>query len=408
MALLKKIKILTVAIAVSIAPVVIYNRYTSAVNYSAYCVSEACRKAADEEAAANEKSEAAQAAADSLAGAIAALNAEIKSLEAKIKTNEIIAADLAQQIKVTEAKLKQQQNALAELLINMHFDSDDDAITILAGSESISDLAEKQSRQEVAKKEVASSSEQIKKTKAELEDQKASIDELIAEAQESRAQIQQKKSEQTSLMQRYQGDAASYAAYAAEQRKIKQDEIANEIASRNKSGVVTYDGLDSYPYRDRCPSGLDDWNNYWYGSPFQCECTDYAGWKMTEYTGYSIQWLMNNLSGFRDITWSVLGYASSTWGNAKNWARVAEEIGHTYSEIGFHISSEPGNNTIGVQTDGSTGHVVWVESVNSNGTINLTEYNNWGSAASHMPGDFGARNAVPYTDFDAFIYFDYF
>ena len=405
---LKKTKISLVSLTVVLLLSVIFTGHTYAINYSAYCVSQTCRDAADAEAKANSMAESAQAAADTLTGAIEALDAEISSLQAKIKTNEAIAADLQSQIIANEAKLKQQQNALVELLVNMHFDNSDDAITILAGSESISDLAEKQSRQETVKQEVVTSSEQIKNTKAELEEQKAGVDQIIAEAESDRRQIAQKRSDQVALKEKYQDNAEEYSAYAAEQRRIKQEEIANEIASRNKSGVVvTYDGLDSYYYRGSCPAGLDNWNNLWFGSPYQCECTDYAGWKMYQYTGYSVQTVMG-FSGASVTVRDTIGYSSATWGNAKYWAVAARALGHNYSQIGFHVDRVPAANTIGVQTDGITGHVVWVESVNGNGTINLTEYNNWGSSASHMMGDFGARNGVPYTDFDYFIYFDYF
>ena len=48
---------------------------------------------------------------------------------------------------------------------------------------------------------------------------------------------------------------------------------------------------------------------------------------------------------------------------------------------------------------------MWVEGVNADGTINLSEYNNYGSSLSHLPGDYGYRTGVS-TYGLVFIHFD--
>ena len=379
-----------------------------AVTYNVYCVTEACRKAADAEAAATEAAEAAQANANSLSSTIAALNAEINALEAQIKANEAIAEDLAGQIAETEQKLAKQRAALAELLVEMHFESDSDPIKILASSESISDLAEKQAREEVVKKQVAASSEQIKKMKEELEAQKAAVEKLIQESEAKKSEIAARRREQEAMRAEYQMAATESAAQAAEARKIKQQEIWDEIARNNRGGEISYDGLNSYYYRKTCPGYLDVWTVNWYGSPYRCECTDYAGWKMYEYTGYSVRNVMS-LPGASSIVANVIGYTSSTFGDAKYWAKAAEALGDAYvSQLGFKfmVTTTPVANSIAVQTGGSsTGHVAWVESVNANGTINITEYNNKYSSASGRWGDFGSRINVPASSFQKYISF---
>ena len=60
------------------------------------------------------------------------------------------------------------QEALAELLVNMHFESDAEPIRILAGATSISDLAEKAAREETVKEQISTTATEVKNAKDEL------------------------------------------------------------------------------------------------------------------------------------------------------------------------------------------------------------------------------------------------
>ena len=126
------------------------NQHEDVKAYPAGCVTQACREAADNAEAA----ERAAANAQTLEGEVARLDAEIASLEADILRNQAIADDLSAQITENEAKLNLQQSALAKLLVDLHFEEEPDAIILLAGSSSLGDLAEKQSRQATAKAQI--------------------------------------------------------------------------------------------------------------------------------------------------------------------------------------------------------------------------------------------------------------
>lgn len=337
------------------------NSEESAQAYPAGCVSQACRAAADEAAAAEAASAKAAANAQTLEGEVERLNAEIRSLEAEIAANQAVANDLSEQITINEAKLELQQSALAKLLVNLHFENEADAITLLASSSSLGDFAERQSRQSNAKTQIAASTEVIRELKLNLESQKASVDALIASAEGSRAEITNKRNQQAALIEKYQNNAEAYARDAASARETMQQEIAAEIAKYNSGGVVG-EGFNSYPYADRCPR---DNVGYIVVGGYVCQCTSYAGWKAQERWGIYI----------------------SSWGDAKNW-------GNTATRLGYVVDNNPAPHTIAYSTSGIYGHVMWVESINSNGTINLSEYNNPSSSKSGLPGDFGARYNV--------------
>lgn len=337
------------------------NQHEDVKAYPAGCVTQACREAADNAEAAERAAATAAANAQTLEGEVARLDAEIASLEADILRNQAIADDLSAQITENEAKLNLQQSALAKLLVDLHFEEEPDAIILLAGSSSLGDLAEKQSRQATAKAQITTSTEIIRDIKANLESQKASVDALIVSAELSRSEISEKRAQQAALIERYKDNAEAYERDAMAARETMQQEIAAEIAKYNSNGVVG-EGYNSYPWANRCPQ---DNVGYIVVGGYVCQCTSYAGWKVQEFWGVYI----------------------SAWGDAKNW-------GTTATRLGYVVDSNPAPHTVAYSTSGIYGHVMWVESINSNGTINLTEYNNSASSASGLPGDFGARYGV--------------
>lgn len=388
----KKIVTISLAAITAVSSLsVVFVANTSATNYSPYCISQTCRDAADKEAEAQKKANELTEAANTLQGEVDLLNAEISALEAQIDANQAIANDLSNKIKENEKKLEEDQTALAGLLVEMHFKNNPEAIMILAGSDSISDLAEKQSRQDAIKNQVTMSVQAIKELKAELAKQKEAIDTIIATQETNRASIASKRNEQNGLIAKYKYNSDAYAADAEAARKIKQQEIADEIARYN-SGGTSGDGFNTYPIQGRCPTDPSVWiTDEAYGGVI-CQCTSYAGWKVYEYWGI-------------DITQKPGKFGYGVWGNAKYWGDSALINGYT-------VNNTPAPNTVAFSVTGGYGHVMWVESVNSNGTINLTEYNNYGSSKSGLPEDFGARYNVPWWNYDGyghsyqFIHFD--
>ncbi len=340
--------------------------------YNAHCVTQACREAADAADAAEKAAASAAANAQTLEGEVARLNAEIAALEADIAANQAIADDLAGQISINEEKLNLQQAALAKLLVNMHFEDEPDAILLLAGSSSLGDYAERQSRQNTAKTQVAASAEAVRELKEELEKQKATVDNLIASSEFMANEATTKRNQQNALKEKYQNDSAAYSRDAVAAREKMQEEIRAEIRRTQGNGTVG-NGYNSYPFAGNCPA--DD-SMYIVIGGYVCQCVSYTAWKVQEFWGIYI----------------------SNWGNASDWGRYA-------AANGYVVDNNPTPFSVGYSEAGYYGHVVWVESVNGNGTINLTEYNNAYSSASGMWGDFGARNNVPASGF-RYIHFD--
>ena len=329
----------------------------------------ACREAVAKEEEANKNAASAAGSADYYQMKVSELSADIASREAEIVQTEVSIKELKKQIYETEQKLEEEQEALAELLINMHFDSDSEPIQILAGSSSISDLAEKAAREEVVKQQISVSAAAVRDTKNQLEADKAEVEDLLASQQAAKDALVSKRSEQQNLVEKYQNDAEAYAEVAkAAQEAQRAAEKAEQEAHPELYGGSAYTGANTYPWQGDCPEKQDYYGTVWQGryiGGYVCECVSYAGWKAYEAYGVVL-----------------------AWGNAYNWDDRARSAGYA-------VNHTPAAGTIGQLDSGPYGHVFWVESVNGDGSINVTEYNNsyatyLYSGHSHY-GDFGAR-----------------
>lgn len=333
----------------------------------------ACREAVEKEKEATKNAAAAASSANAYQARVNELSAEIAGKEAEIVQTEVEINDLREQIEIKEAKLLEEQKALAELLINMHFESDSEPIRVLAGANSISDLAEKTARNEVVKEQISLTATAVKQAKEKLEQDKKEVEQLLEQQKLARESLVNKKAEQERLVAKYASDAEAYAEEAkAAQLAQREAEKAEQEAHPELYRGSAYSGANTYPWQGDCPGRQDDYLTYWEDAfgwhkigGYVCECVSYAGWKAYEFAGVSIG-----------------------WGNAYSWDDGARAAGYL-------VNKTPAPNTIG-QVDGYPyGHVFWVESVNDDGSINVTEYNN--SYATYLYsgsmhyGDFGAR-----------------
>ena len=309
--------------------------------------------------------------ANSVGELIEQLNGEISSLNKVISENEAKIAKLNKEIEKTEQKLEDEQSALAELLVNMHFESDAEPIRILAGATSISDLAEKAARDEVVKQEIATASDKVKAAKEELSREKAEVETTLKQNEESRGVLAVKKDDQKKLKESYEKNADSAEVAAAYWEKQVQALAWTPPANTLGYGSRWAGSGNTYTYRDNCPQ-----DNLMYGAygGAVCQCTSYASYKAQE------KWDIVNDWG--DDAWAYI------YGGGR---RVPKNGATTY------VDSVPAPYTIAIWPVSSMspfGHVAWVESVNSDGSINISEYNvNWAAIGCYI-GDYCSRSGV--------------
>lgn len=331
--------------------------------------SAACREAAAREEEASKNAANAAATANLFQNRVNDLKLDIAQKELEIAETEAQIKSLNRQIMEAELKLAEERKALAELIVNMHFSNDAEPIRVIAGASSISDLAEKAAREDVAKKKITAKAESVMAMKTKLEEDKEQVEFLNEQQKEIKQELINKQAEQQALMEKYANDAEAYteAAEKARAEKIRAEQ-AEQNAHPELYGGSAYSGANTYPWQEDCPGKQDYYVTYRNGRKiggYVCECVSYAGWKAYEYYG-----------------------VAPAWGNANTWDDGARRAGYT-------VNHTPAAGTIGQTDSGPYGHVFWVESVNADGSINISEYNNsWSTGqltGSYHMGDFGSR-----------------
>ncbi len=131
---------------------------------------------------------------------------------------------------------------------------------------------------------------------------------------------------------------------------------------------------DTYPHADGDPLAADEWQFYFR------ECTSYVAWKINERAGTtSAPYFFTN--------WMRDGRFS----DARNWAANAKAIG-------FETNGTPAVGAIAhwgaYEGTGALGHVAWVEAVNGDGSVRVSEYNVRSGMNGHQTHRFNVRCSV--------------
>lgn len=294
------------------------------------------------------------AEATGIADTINKLQGEIASVQAKITENKSKMAELNTQIKAAENELARQKDLLGQTIRAMYLEGDISTVEMLATSKDLSDFFDKQQYRESVNSKIKTTLDKITKLKLDLNTQKETVEKLLAEQQNLQGQLAGQKVENDrllSLNQTQQSELDSQIkannGKASELRKQQIAENAKLFRGSSFVGGAACDSGsgDTYPAR-WCAipqdSVVDSWGMY------NRECVSYTAWKVAE-------------SGRRMPYWGGAGNANQWDDNARN--------------AGIPVDTNPRPGDIAVSNAGYYGHVMYVESVNGNGTINISQYN---------------------------------
>lgn len=321
-----------------------------------------------------------RAQADNLQNKIADLQLQQQQIQAQINLTTAERNSLQQKIAELEAKIKRQATALSESLKTQYLNGEMSALDILMNSHSISDYVDRQTQQKVVSDNIKKSVDSIKSMKIDLEKKKKRTEVLLASQQDQKAALGASRQEQQTLLDQTKGQDAAYQALTRQSNdriaQLKQQqaaEIAARMRAKGGNRLKTAAGTacgGGYPDR-WCHAPKDSMVDS-YGM-YSRECVSYAAFKVASTYGWPSYWTRGG-------------------NDAKNWLGRARGYG-------IPTGSTPKPGAVAVMRNGTYGHVAWVESVNSDGTFNYSDYNsdNRGNYAMHY-------NASPGL-FDGYIYF---
>ncbi|OQA52579.1 MAG: N-acetylmuramoyl-L-alanine amidase domain-containing protein precursor [candidate division WS2 bacterium ADurb.Bin280] len=326
------------------------------------------------------------AEANSLSKQIGSLESDISSTQQKIeqtstqideasKTIESLSGDIELKQKELESLKARLDDSIREIY---KASNKSDYELILSGS-NFSDIINQSKYIQSVENQVKSVYAQVKQAKKDMEQRKSDQEAKKAELDQlNNQQISYKKSAENQVSQKENLKSMTLQQqkeYEALVKKLQKEvsqvsaAIYAERQRRVSGGKETLTGgSGGYPYS--C-GNVDPWRFY------TCQCTSYAAWYWNVVLGKS---------------WTNTRPGS---GDAKNWPTLARDQG-------YNVSSSPRVGAIiswlGSSITSSHGHVAIVEAVNSDGTIDISEYNWVKESYSYRhnvtPSDYGGHSYI--------------
>lgn len=292
---------------------------------------------------------------------IAGIDAQKNIIQTQIDLSQAQYDKLIQQIKDTEKKIGENKTALGDTLASIYVDDKISPLEMLASSKNIGDYVDKQEYRASVQDQLTKTIDTIKTLKADLEKQKSDVQKTLANQNNSKNALAAKEKERSEILAKTQGQESAYQSLASDREGKKleiqrQQQAAIEAAmSRGGGTAVTLPGTSGgYPWNDS--NCFVDGNAYSHGG-IDGNGTDGMGYGCRQCVSY-VAWR----------TYKETGFAPVNWGNANQWPSSARGAG-------VQVSSTPKANSAAVIMDGSYGHIVWVDSVNGDGTVDVSQYN---------------------------------
>ncbi len=328
--------------------------------------------------------------ADSLQKELSALAAQKKIIQKRIDLKQAEHDKLVAKIAENEQKIADNQDALGETIAELYLSSDISPLEMLASSNSIAEYVDKEAYRNTVRDNLVRTIASIKDLKKQLEAQKKDVERVLAEQKFARDALAAKENERAQLVAKTRGEEAAYKKLASDREKKKlqlqrEQQAAIEAAMRAAGGLVNVLPGDpnkgGYPWESGCWVDAFAWSHGGANGDgtdplgYGCrQCVSYTAWKVGQRTGKFPYY----------------------WGNANMWPASARAAGYS-------TGSTPRANSVGVISAGQYGHVVWVEAVNGDGTVDVSQYNYFNAGG---PGwGHYSKMRVNAATYDTYIYF---
>ena len=329
--------------------------------------------------------------AQSLEKELSQLAIEKQVIQGQVDLSQAQYDKLQNQITATKAKIANNKDALGNIIADMYIDDNISPLEMLASSKNIGDYVDRSSYRSSVSDELQKTIKTIKDLRNALENQQTDIKRVLGEQQLAKQALVNKETEQQQILNETKGQEAAYSTLTAEREQQKgeihkQQQAAIEVAMRRGGGgfsssVIGDPSKGGYPWESGC--WLDA--NAWSFGGANGNGTDPLGYgcrQCVSYTAYKVGVRTGNYPRY--------------WGNANSWPSSARAAG-------YQTGTTPRENSVGIIMDGQYGHSVWVESVNADGSLIVSQYNYYNAGGPGW-GNY-SKMRVSAATYDAFIYF---
>lgn len=308
-------------------------------------------------------------AAIPLKAKIADLQATIDGLNNLISTNQAQRDNLTSTIAALESQIAGQRQILKDSIRYAYINDNMSTLEVMASSKNLSDYVDKEQYQLAAQTKVKQSMDTIDKLQGQQRKQQKQIDQLLGDSKKMQAQVATQKQQEDQLLAQNQSQQdglnqtiSSNNSQITDLERKQAAENAAFLSSQSASGgsyttlaspsdIMAVDGT-AYPWANApWPNNIPDpWGMY------ERQCVSYAAWAVAA-------------SGRHMPFWGGAG-------NANQWDDNARAAG-------IPVDGNPRSGDVAIKNSGTYGHAMYVDSVNSDGSINISQYNaNWDGAYS--------------------------
>ena len=289
--------------------------------------------------------------ADTLQNELANLAAQKATIQGQIDLSQAKYDKLVHDIAKTEQEISDNKEALGQIIADMYVDGSISPLEMLASSKNIGDYVDQQEYRSSIQSNLSDRIKEINTLKKLLEDQKKDVENVIADQKSQRDALAAKEGEQAKLLSDTQGLEDAYQKLSSERNSQIDNLRAQQAAAMRAAGGFNnigngtvggggYPGVWAYSEQDTL---VDNWGLY------NRECVSYTAWKV-----WSTGRFVPHFSGY---------------GNANQWPS-------TTARYGISNGSTPVAGSVAIQYVGYYGHTMYVEAVNGDGTITVSDYNN--------------------------------
>jgi len=337
----------------------------------------------------NKETKVLQGKRNTLQNQLAKLTNEKSQIQSKLEISVAREKKITQEIAQNQKKIEQNKSVLGDTIADMYIDGEISPLEMLASSNNIADYVDKQANQEQVQSSLQKTIDQIEKLKKKLEEQKKRVKLVIQDQEKQRTQLISKENQKQQLIADTKGKESAYQKLSSKAAKNKsvleqqqQEAISARLVAQNpgNSGNSGSSATAGDPNEGGYPRNLssspqdtvvDPWGMY------NRQCVSYTAWKVYQKNGYMPYW--------------------GGVGNANQWPGNARAAG-----IG--TGSTPKKGAVGIISAGQYGHSVFVESVNSDGTVNISQYNYFLPNGGGW-GQYSEMYNINPSTYDTYIYF---
>ncbi len=295
-----------------------------------------------------------QSQASSYQDAISRLQAQISGLRGQIASNQAQQASLQTQITANQSMIADKKSDLSATIKAMYIDGSTSTIEQLATSKNLSDYVDKEEYRTSVQNQLSDKIKEIATLQAQLQKQKSTLDTVVKTLESQNAQLASDQNQQNQMLAYNEGQQSAYnsqiAANSSKISDLKKQQIAANArftggsAGAPGTGPTCGGGYPAKWCNIPMDSVLDSWGMY------NRECVSYTAFRVAASGRYMPGW------GFQ------------ARGNANQWDDNARAAG-------IPTDSSPRAGDVAISNSGFYGHAMYVESVNGNGTINISQYN---------------------------------